>query len=1228
MRLSYSLLFALLFSSYANLTAESWNEIAPSERSFLQDFYAATDGWSWPNDDNWFSGNGKPFGLTLVKDRDIPPGEDPVYLVSAINFASNGIGGALAGDWASLKALSSLYLFNNRIGGRFPLGIMQLETMRWIDLEKNELSGTLPDGFGELPAGPELYEFNIYNNNFSGNLPSTLGSMTSLTALYLGRNQFTGPIPASLGEIPFLRSLQLEHNKLTGPLPDALANLGDSLQIFRAYNNELEGTLPEWLGSFIHVERLMLGSNNFVGDVPASFSNLVNTRFISIPYNNLTDFTAIAGIVDNEGFALTEVDVRGNKIDFSEGSPNEAARLKLQAAGVRVLRGGQQRREKPTEVGMALRAMDPMDYSLDVKIEGLQDIDAKLVPPEDLTKLKQQRIVQGGLVADGVTPLLIDYASLFDGNTSSYNIEFDFPSGGSVAQPLQHYFLGENGWEATNQITFTASSDQVFGYIGAVKSDDVYVSSDAPEVVCEIIITDGDGVICGRERFRLRKPPVTLIHGYNTDGDWGSAILRRLGATRPDLEVFNLDPEVGNTEDFLIVVRYGQKKPGTVNQAIDSVSTSLGNHENTLLPLVALVPVLDAKLQELLAPLHTEWAFTRHDVVAHSQGGLLARMLATQEPVPFVVYNGEEAVQSLPFGFRGLHNAFRGRFHRVITIGSPHNGSRLLAYINKLDLNPSVYRYIPEKISNLAIFSGKAQDKFDPFGLQIRALNNPAGPWIPDPAAKFHLVQTTIYGGKAPDPADTSYIARLLQLNDPEATKVLPRGYDGIVDFDSMGAYGPGQPKPANVYTLPPNNEVSHSGPASLFDQAGVPTVGQTASDAVAEHVTWALEPLFAPEPQDILFGPFPMPPLLDASIEAGIVQFAQPDDQDADLVLLADLIGVPDLQQLEAFHVGPGRSSYSFQITPPADLPPSGAVQWDAEWWNELGVNAVGVTIVPSESNPLRVTLEVGTEIIGDLVLYASYTAENGSVVMGKPLHVASIDPASPAVKLHLLPEASTLPTGDNLRPEFIVEYADGTFMRRYMSEENLSVTASPASRMDVSDPLEWKALNVGPVTVSVQWKGLQSEMAYAILDTLDAGWTDWRELYFSPAQLLDPSISAPGEDPDADGYVNLIEKLTGYHPLQPDGADRLEASDWLGTRLLLLSLGLSNSDVHFVLEGSPTPFGPWNPILDSPGDPSGLDQGNLFIEPGDLGRQLIMSLPGSGDRFYRLTAELADAP
>ena len=132
---------------------------------------------------------------------------------------------------------------------------------------------------------------------------------------------------------------------------------------------------------------------------------------------------------------------------------------------------------------------------------------------------------------------------------------------------------------------------------------------------------------------------------------------------------------------------------------------------------------------------HQQWAFTRYDIVGHSQGGVLARMLCTEN---------DPHSTAFPYfkTFRSQNNAFRGRFRRVITLNSPQNGSTLAYFESR------IAQVCPLCLQGILEAWGILQPKFSPWGDQMTAINMTN--WHIDSAAKFHLIGTSIYGGRTP----------------------------------------------------------------------------------------------------------------------------------------------------------------------------------------------------------------------------------------------------------------------------------------------------------------------------------------------------------------------------------------------------------------------------------------------------------------------------------------------
>ncbi|XVE91264.1 hypothetical protein DITRI_Ditri20bG0139700 [Diplodiscus trichospermus] len=82
-------------------------------------------------------------------------------------------------------------------------------------------------------------------NNLTGNIPISLGNMSSIHALNLSHNRVVGTIPISFSKLAEIESLDLSYNNLSGEIPSELTNLV-RLGAFSVAHNNLSGKIPFW----------------------------------------------------------------------------------------------------------------------------------------------------------------------------------------------------------------------------------------------------------------------------------------------------------------------------------------------------------------------------------------------------------------------------------------------------------------------------------------------------------------------------------------------------------------------------------------------------------------------------------------------------------------------------------------------------------------------------------------------------------------------------------------------------------------------------------------------------------------------------------------------------------------------------------------------------------------------------------------------------------------------
>jgi len=825
------------------------------------------------------------------------------------------------------------------------------------------------------------------------------------------------------------------------------------------------------------------------------------------------------------------------EVTFTEGSPvKETNFLLLQA--------------KDYQVETSLRQLAPLAVAnLE---EGLTNANASIKPKANSLSLTLHTDpVSKGFVADGVTPLLfkITFQNVELNPKRQFSFKLTSQSGGALKnRPLAERLkvLSGDSWvNPSDGITLGENSgDRIWAMIEPIGSDEIAFdktqNEDDPPIVeikASLTLMDlASKTDLPAIPFAIRKPPVTLIHGYNTRGDWGASYRYELGKSRAS----NYDKD-----NFIITIRYGQDyEEGlgwlTGYDILDSFASLQSNLENTALPLFYLARVLQKELDTHLEPLHREWAFTRHDVIAHSQGGLLARLLCSENPK-------SDRQASIPRirPFQSKENFFRGRFHRVITIGSPHNGSRLVYYLSEIPefqigppkIGQPAGADLPSLLSGLLSFSGVIRDKFNPAGPAIRELNNPDpnSPWKPDPDAMFHLVRTRINYGQRPSDKGAAVGNRLIGLASERGEIVLPFGSDGVVDFESMGAQSPSpNPEataPPNVFTLPDNDVISHSGPFPLFSRnfRQPDAKGQTDSASVAQHVFHALEQSDSQPASDIVFDKFHLPALLGEGVLGPIKEHARKMHVSA-----RDILKIAQGTSSQSKHTTSSGLDIPIEIVLPSEHTLAGEVLWFVTHYGQNGETDLQDALTVSSEDSTLARLTITTPEPGEYTVKAFYITSDGEHVFTLPILVHTEHPqeSSPTELAIHIPDHE-LAIGEATYPKVVITYDDGTTLMK--RSDDLEFTSSDSDIIDVSANHTWIAKSLGSATITLNHQGLTTHGVINVIDSNlreDSSYLTWQKRFFTDEEIANPNISGILANPDGDEAPNLLEYLFAQDP------------------------------------------------------------------------------------------------
>eukprot|EP00797_Seminavis_robusta_P023596 Sro38_g023590.1 LRR receptor-like serine threonine-protein kinase (399) ;mRNA; r:23241-24437 len=230
-----------------------------------------------------------------------------------VQLFKNSMTGTIPSQVGLLSKIKLFGLFENQFTGAIPREFWNLSSLRQVAVSRNQFTGTfLLDDLDGIQF-PNLTDFKVASNRFTGTLPSTLGRFPKLKFIQFEKNQMTGELPTEIANLEHFSILDGRENQLVGTVPFVEYGRCKKMKRLMLSDNLLEGTLPSDMGSLVGLTHLDLATNLFEGSLPSELALLPKIKFLDLGQN-----VGITGTVPEDWNALNEtlrrLDVRGTSI--------------------------------------------------------------------------------------------------------------------------------------------------------------------------------------------------------------------------------------------------------------------------------------------------------------------------------------------------------------------------------------------------------------------------------------------------------------------------------------------------------------------------------------------------------------------------------------------------------------------------------------------------------------------------------------------------------------------------------------------------------------------------------------------------------------------------------------------------------------------------------------------------------------------------------------------------
>ena len=162
----------------------------------------------------------------------------------------------------------------------------------------NVCSGSTSNWAGVTCSSSNVVQISKWKSSLSGSLSSSIGTLTSLTSIYLPFNSIGGTLPTTIGLLSSLSLFDFGYNKLSGTIPTVIG-LMTSLTALYIQQNKLTGSIPTAIGYLTSLSYLMMDTNTYLtGTVPTQSCLLSKLVSFTVYQSNVLACSTVCYVTD------------------------------------------------------------------------------------------------------------------------------------------------------------------------------------------------------------------------------------------------------------------------------------------------------------------------------------------------------------------------------------------------------------------------------------------------------------------------------------------------------------------------------------------------------------------------------------------------------------------------------------------------------------------------------------------------------------------------------------------------------------------------------------------------------------------------------------------------------------------------------------------------------------------------------------------------------------------